>query len=186
MNLWLRLFWALTGWRRRSALNVWAVAKRSFRVWPSDLDIFNHMNNGKYGALMDLGRLDLMLRSGTWQRLRQLKWYPVVVAETITFRKSLAPWQVFEIETQIAGWDAEGFYADQRFTVDGEIYAQAWARLRFLQNPRGIVTPEMVLAEFGDPADGREVPEWVLKWAKDTALPKGKQPAPSVWSTPAN
>jgi len=97
MNLWLRLIWSFFSWRLRGPASVWDVGIRSFRVWPSDLDLFNHMNNGKYGSLMDLARLDLLLRSGTWQRMKKLNWYPVVVAETITFRKSLAPWQKFEV-----------------------------------------------------------------------------------------
>ena len=79
MNLWLRLLWALSSWRSRGKLSVWDVGVRSFRVWPSDLDIFNHMNNGKYGSLMDLARLDLMLRSGTWQKLSRLNWYPCLL-----------------------------------------------------------------------------------------------------------
>ncbi|MEY2945602.1 MAG: hypothetical protein RL243_348 [Actinomycetota bacterium] len=182
MNLWLRLLWAFASWRSRSKLSVWDVGIRSFRVWPSDLDIFNHMNNGKYGSLMDLARLDLMLRSGTWQKLRELKWYPVVVAETITFRKSLAPWQKFEMETKVVGWDAEGFLVDQRFTVAGEIYCQTWVRLRFLKRPRGIVTPTELMDTLGWPEDNREAPAEMLDWAKATALPKGKEPAPSVWN----
>lgn len=182
MNLWLRLVWALLSWRSRGKLSVWDVGIRSFRVWPSDLDIFNHMNNGKYGSLMDLSRFDLMLRSGIWQKLRKLNWYPVVVAETITFRKSLAPWQKFEMETKVVGWDAEGFLVDQRFTVAGEIYCQTWVRLRFLKRPRGIVTPTELLDALGWPQDNREAPAAMLEWAKATALPKGKEPAPSVWN----
>ncbi len=181
MNLWLRLVWALVSWRSRSRLGVWDVGVRTFRVWPADLDIFNHMNNGRFLSIMDLSRFDIMLRSGAWQGFRKLKWYPVVVAETITFRKSLEPWMAFTMETQLAGWDEEAFYADQRFVVNGEIYAQAWVRIRFLKNPRGIVTPAMVFEEFPMPTDGRQIPDWVAQWAKDTALPKGKQPAPSIW-----
>lgn len=182
MNLWLRLIWAQLSWRSRSKIDLWDVGVRKFRIWPSDLDIFNHLNNGKYGSLMDLSRFDIMLRSRTWKRLLQLKWYPVIVAETITFRKSLELWQEFTMESRIEGWDEEGFYACQRFVVDGEIYAEAWARIRFLANPRGIVTPKMVLEEFGQPGHQATIPEWVLEWAKTTALPKGKQPAPSIWS----
>ena len=37
-----------------------------FRVWPHDLDTSLHMNNGRYWTLMDLGRADLMIRSGLW------------------------------------------------------------------------------------------------------------------------
>jgi hypothetical protein len=40
----------------------------------------------------------------------------------------------------------------------------------------------MIFAEFGKPADDRQLPDWVIKWAADTALPKGRQPAPSTWS----
>ena len=181
MNLWLRLVWALLSYRSRGKLSVWDVGVRPFRIWPSDLDIYNHLNNGKYGSLMDLSRFDVLLRSGAWPVLRAKGWYPVVVAETITFRKSLALWQKFTIESRLEGWDTEGFYVLQRFVVEGEIYAEAWMRLRFLQNPRGIVTPEMIIDTFGKPTDSRRVPEWVLEWAKTTALPKGKQPAPSIW-----
>ena len=183
MNLWLRLVWALLSYRRRGSLSVWDLGTRSFRIWPSDLDIFNHLNNGKYGSLMDLSRFDLLLRSGAWKQLRKNRWYPVVVAETITFRKSLALWQKFEMEARIEGWDTEAFFVLQRFVVSGEIYAEAWVRIRFLQNPRGIVTPEMIFETFGKPGDLRRVPAWVLEWAKNTSLPKGKLPAPSIWDT---
>lgn len=182
MNLWLRLLWALVSWRSRGPLGIWDIGRRTFRTWPTDLDIFNHMNNGKYPSIMDLSRFDILLRSGAWKKLSKLGWYPVVVAETLTFRKSLAPWQKFQMETRIEGFDAEAFYALQRFVVDGEIYAEAWVRLRFLARPRGIVTPDMIFAEFGKPTETRTLPAWVLKWAADTALPKGRQPAPSTWS----
>ena len=181
MNLWLRLVWALYSYRSRGPLKIWDLGVRPFRIWPSDLDIFNHLNNGKYGSLMDLSRFDLLLRSGSWIKLRKKHWYPVVVAETITFRKSLALWQAFTMESRIEGWDDEAFYVRQRFVIEGEIYAEAWARVRFLQNPRGIVTPAMFFETFGKPTDSRQAPEWVLNWAKTTALPKGKQPAPSIW-----
>mgnify|MGYP002144339972 CR=1 FL=1 len=182
MNLWLRLIWAMLSWRRRSPLTLSAVGRRRFRVWPSDLDVFNHMNNGKYGSLMDLARLDLLLRSGTWQRMKKLNWYPVVVAETITFRKSLMPWQKFDMESKVIGWDDQAFYFDQRMVVDGEIYTQGIVRIRFLKKARGIVTPAEVLEVTHDWYGPEPVlPSWVKQWAADSALPKGKEPAPSEW-----
>ena len=39
----------------------------TLRVCPGDLDTSLHMNNGRYWTLMDLGRTDLMLRSGFWR-----------------------------------------------------------------------------------------------------------------------
>lgn len=182
MNLWLRLIWAYLSYRSRSKLQMHSVAVRSFRIWPSDLDIFNHMNNGKFLSLLDLGRFDLLLRSGIWPQLRKRRWYPVVVAETITFRKSLKLWQKFEIESAVGGWDEEAVYIDQRFVVNGEIYAQAWVRVRYLVNPRGIVTPAEVIEAFGPwPKPKPELPKWVEQWGEASKLPKGKEPAESNW-----
>jgi len=158
------------------------MASRPFRVWPTDLDIFNHMNNGKFLSLLDLGRFDLMNRSGFWKALAAKNWYPVVVAETITFRKSLHPWLVFNIETKIAGWDKDAFYAEQRFTVNDEIYASAMVRIRFLARPRGIVTPQQILELVGAPAVTPVLPDWVADWAASVNLPKGREPAPSIWN----
>ena len=182
MNLWFRVVYALISWRFRSRLDWSQVGKRSFRVWPTDLDIFNHMNNGKFLSLFDLSRLDLALRSGAWQHWSKLGWYPVVVAETITFRKSLTPWQKFDMESKVIGWDDQAFYFDQRMVVDGEIFTQGIVRVRFLKKARGILTPAEVIEKGGDWHGATPVlPEWVKRWAADSALPKGKEPAPSNW-----
>jgi hypothetical protein len=105
-----------------------------------------------------------------------------VVAETITFRKSLLPFQKFEIEAKVVGWDDLAFYFECRFTVKGEIYATAHIRVRFLKKSHGIVTVNEVLAATPTwEAHEQELPAWVKQWADDSALPKGKEPAPSVW-----
>ena len=182
MNLWLRLIYELASWRFRGRLHWSDVGHRTFRVWPTDLDVFKHMNNGKFLALFDISRYDLALRSGSWQRWKKLGWYPVVVAETITFRKSLMPWQSFDIESKVIGWDDQAIYFDQRFVVADEIYTQAIVRIRFLKRSRGILTPMEVIEGTGAFAGEHPVlPEWVKQWAASSALPKGKEPAPSVW-----
>ncbi len=138
MNLWFRLVYELLTWRLRTKENWYSVGRRTFRVWPSDLDVFKHMNNGVFLTLLDVSRYDLALRSGAWQKWKKLGWYPVVVAETVTFRKSLMPWQSFDIESKVIGWDDQAIYFDQRFVVADEIYTQAIVRIRFLKRSRGI------------------------------------------------
>lgn len=141
------------------------------------------MNNGIYLTLLDLARFDLMKRANTWQRLKRQKVHPVVVQETITFRKSLTPWLKFQVETKILGWDEQAFFVGQRFVVKGEIYAEAVVKLRFLKSPKGTPTP----AEINEMAGGwtapvPQLPDWVVQWNKEAALPKGKEPAPSNWT----
>lgn len=182
MKLWLRLVWSHLSWRWRSQLQVSSVGVRNFIVWPTDIDIFRHMNNGIYLTLLDLARFDLMKRSRTWQKLKKQKIHPVVVQETITFRKSLTPWLRFQIETKIIGWDEQAFYVGQRFVVKGEIYAEAVVKLRFLQSPKGIPTPSEVNQRLGGwPGDMPKLPDWVTQWNKSVALPKGREAAPSDW-----
>lgn len=182
MNLWLRLLYERLTWRLRTRESWHSVGRRSYRVWPTDLDIFNHMNNGVYLTLMDLSRYDLALRSGAWAKWKKLGWYPVVVAANITFRKSLTPGQSFDIESKVIGWDDQAIYFEQRFTVADEVYTVAIARLRFLKRSRGILTPQEVLDATGDfEGPAPKLPEWVKNWAAESALPKGKEPAPSIW-----
>lgn len=183
MKLWLRLIWAHLSWRFRPTLSVSDVGVRSFLVWPTDIDIFLHMNNGIYLTLLDLARYDLMKRSNAWQKLKKLKVHPVVVQETITFRKSLTPWLRFDVETKILGWDEKAFFIGQRFVVDKEIYAEAVVKLRFLKSPKGTPSPAEVNQMLGGwPKVEPVLPEWVLHWDKEVALPKGKEPAPSNWT----
>ena len=68
MNLWLRvLHLIITSFFRPRLDPVRDVSRLTFRVWPHDLDTSLHMNNGRYWTLMDLGRTDIMIRSGLWR-----------------------------------------------------------------------------------------------------------------------
>ena len=121
MNKILRLLRVMLAARRRPPLAPTDVGTVRFRVLPSDLDVQGHMNNGVYLSLMDLGRMDLMVRSGVWRELSTRGYYPVVVSSTITYRRSLDPWQRYEIESRIVGIDDIAGYVEQRFVRDGEI-----------------------------------------------------------------
>ena len=182
MKLWFRILWIKLTWRRRSKLKINDVSRVDMRVLPSDLDVYNHMNNGVFLTLMDLGRYDQGLRTGIWQIWNKKGWYPIVVNSTISYRKSLEPWQKFTLETKVIGWDDIAYYIEQRFVRDGEIYAKAIMRGRFLKRSWGILTPQEVMEGSGGwPGEVPVVPEWIMRWADDVALPKGKEPAPSTW-----
>ena len=182
VKLWFRILYVVLTWRKRSKLQINEVSKISLRVWPTDLDVYNHMNNGVFLTLMDIGRYDQGLRTGFWQKWKKLGWYPIVVNSTISYRKSLEPWQKFDLETKVIGWDDVAYYLEQRFVRNGEIYAKAIMRGRFLKRSWGIVTPNEVMEGSGGwPGEEPVVPDWILRWANDVALPKGKEPAPSDW-----
>src|SRR3990170_2263282 len=65
MNLWLRLLWLFVSAPFRPKLEMpGGTSILRFRVWPHDLDLSLHMNNGRYLTIMDQGRLDVMVQSG--------------------------------------------------------------------------------------------------------------------------
>lgn len=132
MNLWLRLLWVLLTARRRGGLTLPAeVSRISFRVWPHDLDLSFHMNNGRYLTLMDLGRIDVMVRSGLWREVMKNKWTPIASAIAIRFRRELRPFQKFYLETRLACWDKDLVVMEQTFFIaggarDGQAAARAF------------------------------------------------------------
>lgn len=168
--------------KRGPRFGVHDIGRMNLRVLPTDLDVNNHVNNGVYLSLMDLGRFDLLHRSGVWATMMKKGFYPVVASETITFRKSLAPWQRYVLESKIVGYDAKAVYLEQRFVVDGEIYAQGFIRGRFLKRTGGTVSLEELSEALGVDVSMLTLPEWLHRWAQDVALPATKAPAPSSWT----
>lgn len=120
MNLWLRLIWLLASFSfRRRLIPPLDVSLLHFRVWPHDLDTSLHMNNGRYWTLMDLGRTDLMLRSGLWRAVLRHKWTPVVSAAKIRFRRELKLFTPFRLETRIMCWAESWLVMEHRMISDG-------------------------------------------------------------------
>ncbi|TNB70858.1 acyl-CoA thioesterase [Arthrobacter sp. BB-1] len=180
MHLLLRTLLMLFRSSRRPPLTVWDSASLPLRVLPTDIDIAMHVNNGMYLSLMDLGRFDLMVRSGVWQRMRRRGWGPVVAAETIAFRKSLQLWQHYTIETRIIGLDAKAIFFEQRMVADGEVYARAYIATRLVAKGRP-VSQEEILREFGEPPVDLVLPDWIHEWRASSALPGSRTAAPHRW-----
>jgi acyl-CoA thioesterase FadM len=130
-----------------------------------DLDVLRHVNNGVYLSLGDVGRMDLMLRSGLWAKLKRDMPFAVVAAETIQFSKALNLFQRFRIETRVLGWDDRLFYLQQRFLRGEQPVATAVVALRFLRRAGGTANPQEVLATAGEQLTSPPLPEWVSAWS---------------------
>ncbi|WP_077489613.1 acyl-CoA thioesterase [Sinomonas mesophila] len=180
MHLLLRTLRLLVAARRRPQLSLWGISSLPLRVLPTDIDIAWHVNNGMYLSLMDLGRFDLMVRSGAWDRMRAKGWSPVVSLETIAFRRSLQLWQRYSIETRIIGTDEKAIFFEQRMVAGGEVYARAYIATR-LVSPSGPVPNEEIFAEIGEPPADLVLPEFLHAWRLENALPGARRPAPHAW-----
>ncbi len=178
----LVIFRARSRVRRGKSLDPTAVASIRLTTLPTDIDVLRHMNNGRYLSLFDLGRWDLLIRTGLFDAMNERGWYAVVSSETITFRKSLVLWQRFEVQSRFIGHDDKALFLEHRAVVKGEIYARAIIRARMLRRTGGTVSNEELFAAVGKPEGVPEIDAWVHDWAAASALPPVRAEAPSVWN----
>ena len=169
VNLYARLFALLARLKFRRKVDFFARTGLGFRVWPTDLDAIGHMNNAKYLALLDLGRIDLWVRSGFWDLAWNRGWYGVVSAQSIRYRRSLKPWERFEVSTEVVGWDEKAIYYVHDFTVGDELCARAVVQSRTLTRSGGQVTPKELWDLVGG-APEMTLPDWVDRWAEDVRI----------------
>jgi acyl-CoA thioesterase FadM len=139
-----------------------------FRCWPNDLDTNFHMNNGRYMTLLDLGRLDLLLRTGAAAPAFKRKWYPVLAAVQMRFRKPLNLFQKFEIRTRIVTWDAKFVYLEQKIMREGNLVTHAWLKGAFV-GPKGTVPMAELVELLGHKEPPPPLPEEMQAWAKAEA-----------------
>ena len=168
--------------RRGKTLDPASVSSVTLTTLPTDIDILRHMNNGRYLSLFDLGRWDLLIRTGLFDAMNERGWYAVVSSETITFRKSLQLWQRFEVQSRFIGHDDKAVFLEHRAVVRGEVYARAIVRSRMLRRSGGTVSNEELFAAVGKPEGVPEIDAWVHEWAAASALPPVRDQAPSVWN----
>lgn len=165
MNLYFRLVWGWLRGRVRSHVGIWDVCTTPYRVWPGDLDVFGHMTNSRYMAIQDLARMDLMYRSRAWKQFTSRGWYPVVAGQTISYFRSLQPWQKFEVHTRVLGLDDRWTYLEQRFVSQGKVYSRSIIRTRFLKKTGGSVEHDELEQIFEDIPGEHQIPEWIRDWA---------------------
>jgi acyl-CoA thioesterase FadM len=163
MNLWFRLLKVLVAAFFRPRLALTDESRLQFRVWPNDLDINVHMNNARYLALMDLGRLDLIARSGMWRPVLRRHWQAVIGGALVRYRRPLKPFQRFTLRSRLLCWDERWIYIEHRIEADGVPACLTLVRGAFLSGG-AIVPPAEVAAAAGFAGGAPEVPAWVSQW----------------------
>jgi acyl-CoA thioesterase FadM len=139
------------------------------RVWPNDLDANLHMNNSRYLLAMDVGRWELVIRTGLWRELLRRRWFPVVGSATLRFRRPLDPFQRYRLVTRLVAWDEKWCFLEQRFERGGHAHAVGRVKALF-RGPQGHVSSAALLAAAGYPeAAARRVPDAIRRWQEAEA-----------------
>jgi acyl-CoA thioesterase FadM len=148
VNLIFRLILILvSGILSKSRTSIMDVHTLWFRVLPNDLDTNVHMNNGRYLTIMDLGRTDALLRSGLIRKVVSEKWMPVIAAVSMIYRRSLAPFEKYRLETCLIGWDEKWVYMEQTFIrQNGDIAARGYVKATFLKKGERVPSADIAAA----------------------------------------
>src|SRR5581483_10043363 len=119
--MFLRTLWTMQTHRVRGHAGFADTTTLRGRVWPQDLDLNFHMNNGRYFSVADVGRIDWWLRTGLWARISERRWHPVAGDSTARFSRSLQPLQRYELNTRLLGWDCKWLFSEHRFISGGAV-----------------------------------------------------------------
>ncbi|MDH4273684.1 MAG: thioesterase family protein [Gammaproteobacteria bacterium] len=163
MNLIFRMLRVFTLAWLRGRLTPTETSVVSFRVLPNDLDVFMHMNNGRYPTMMDLGRLDLITRIGMSTFMFQRRWYPIVAALHLRFRRPLYLFQRYTLQSRIRYWDEKWFYIEQQFIRGEDVVAVGWIK-GLIRGPEGNIPTAVVLQAVGSPMESPPPPTFVTGW----------------------
>ena len=137
------------------------------RVLPNDVDVFGHMNNGRYFTLTDIVRFELLIRAGVWEQMKKRRIYPVIAGETIQFRKPLGPLQKYSIITRTLGWDEKFIYVEHCFQSADSIHALMMVRVRIIGDGSVRISPQQVLNMIDhDCLDETRITDVIAQWTQ--------------------
>jgi len=166
---WLRLIGVGFGMFAKPEVDLLSTTRISLRVWPNDLDVNLHVNNGRYLALADIGRIHWFARTGLLKIARQHNAWPVIGDAVAKFRHDLRAFQAFEIHTRLIGWDRKWGFLEHRFVRYDRVVGVVAIRGVF-RGPAGPVDPEILLAGVAHTAPSPTVPEWARRFHESSEL----------------
>lgn len=164
MNLWLRLTWALLRAWRLPAIEAGATIERRMRVWPGDLDINGHMNNGRYLTIIDLMLVEYFVRSGFAKVMVKAGWRPMSGGAVITYRKGLQPWQTYRLRFTLAGADTTWNFMRFEFVREDGVLCAAGYMKGAAVGRAGLVPNAESYARLGQTFEQQPLPVAVEHW----------------------
>jgi len=165
MNLLIRLLFvvAVAGFGSRRPLL--SPSRLRLCVFPNDLDLNLHMNNGRYPSVFDLGKMDVMIRSGVAAVAYRHGWRPLIGGNVTRHRFGLGPFHRFHLVTRVLCWDAKWFYFEHHVETKRGIAAVGLSKALLHDRARSISTDEVLAAldaRVAPPPVPNEVAEWIL------------------------
>ena len=162
MNIWIRILMTVIRSVFQERVGPTSVLRTEMIVGPTEADA-RYVGNARYLLFMEVGRLELMLRTGILRHARRHAWTPLVAAQTVRYQSPLRRFQRFTLTTQLVGWDDKWFYIDHKIERRGRLMAFGLARCCF-RGKDGAVSPSVAFAAVGMDGAHSPVPDYVGPW----------------------
>lgn len=113
MNLYIRFFLTIIkALLPKNKINLTDKGIWKGRVLLNDIDIYGHMNNGRYLTLFGLAAFDVIMKSGLLLSTFKNKYMYIFDKTNIQFYKSLRLFEKYIIETQLVYWEGQKGYVE--------------------------------------------------------------------------
>ncbi len=173
MNLYLRLIWT---WLRarffKPDIQMGDTIEMQLRVWPNDLDVNGHMNNGRYMTITDLALIEYFTRSGFLPLALRKGWRPMLGGSLISFRRGLKPFRAYTLRFCVLCWDERWNYFRFEFQQQGQTMAVGYSKGAVVGRD-GIVSSRETRAALGQDPASPAFPAPVAAWIEADRLVRG-------------
>ncbi|MET0497473.1 MAG: thioesterase family protein [Steroidobacteraceae bacterium] len=166
---WLRMFGVGCRVFAQSKVDLLATTRVRLRVWPNDLDLNFHVNNGRYLTLADIGRLHWFVRIDLFKTAVRHKAFPIVGDAIAKFRRDLKVFQRFEIHSRLVAWDSKWGFVEHRFVRHNRVIGVVLVRGVF-KGPDGPIETSAFLADRDPAASSPELPDWANHFHRSSEL----------------
>ena len=165
---WLKLTMALVRAKGRSKLAATEESQINYTVWPTDIDV-SIMNHAAMMTVMEMGRIDFIVRSGFLDLARRNKWYFPSASLSVQFIRPLKMFQKATVITKILHADDRWIYLEQKMTRAGKIIAVSIVKSTVKKGREHIAVSEILreLKISNLPSEGKEI---VAAYEKENAL----------------
>jgi YbgC/YbaW family acyl-CoA thioester hydrolase len=136
--------------RRPAVTTVQTETVLPLRVRLADMDYNGHMNNARYLDVLELGRVDALVRSGLAKIAWRRRLMPIVASLQIRYMAELKRRDRFRVCTRVTGWDERWMWIEQDLVRerDTKVCARAVFRAQF-RTRQGAYPPATLLHEAG-------------------------------------
>lgn len=166
MNLYFRLIWTILRSFFKSKIDFSDEIVLKLRIFPNDLDINRHLNNGRYLTILDLGSIEFFLRSGVLFRAIRNGFRPMVGGLIVTYRKGLSLFEQCTLTMRLRAWDDRWNYFKFEFRKkNGQLSAAGYLKGAFVSKA-GLVPNNEADEIFGYRRGPCELPQVVENWIR--------------------